>query len=81
MRGFLLPRGCSPIPSQGLEDLPFARNERRATYGPSRTRSESPTLTTIKSLAIPAHRKRPGFDEVAPIALMGATICGQQFKS
>jgi hypothetical protein len=41
----------------------------------------SPTLTANKSLAIPAHRKRPGFDEVAAIALMGAMICGQQFKS
>jgi hypothetical protein len=34
-------------------------------------------LTTNKSLAIPAHRKRPSFEEVAAIALMGATICGQ----
>jgi hypothetical protein len=36
-----------------------------------------PTLVTNKSLAIPAHEKRPSFDEVAAIALMGATICGQ----
>lgn len=38
--------------------------------------SEIATQAT-KSLAIPAPGKRPSFEEVAAVALMGATICGQ----
>ena len=38
--------------------------------------SEIATQAT-KSLAIPAPGRRPSFEEVAAIALMGATICGQ----
>ena len=39
--------------------------------------SDLPNLASKKSPANRAHRKRPSFEEVAAMALMGATSCGQ----
>jgi hypothetical protein len=47
---------------------------------PQKPNSNLPNLATNKSLAIPAHRKRPSFEEVAAIVLMGATISKTQGK-
>ncbi|GAB4538451.1 MAG: hypothetical protein Kow0063_26280 [Anaerolineae bacterium] len=46
---------------------------------PLSARKQVPEITTqaTKSLAIPAPGKRPGFDQVAAIALMGAITCSQ----